>query len=81
MGDKWLIGSKAIVLYLRTVMDLSSDSQIAWQRVRRWKKYGLPIEKMPNGRPYLDERIFIDWWRRYKKKMAELGITHDGNSQ
>lgn len=38
-----------------------------WRTIRAWKKkYGLPIEYYPNGKPYLDEQKFVTWLEKKK---------------
>ncbi len=64
----WYIGRKAIIAFLGPFLDLSNDQVIAWNKVRRWKRrYGMPIEVQPNGKPYLDEAVFFTWWANFQK--------------
>lgn len=65
----WHIGRKAIIEYLRPYLDLPSTHEYAWRKILRWRqKYGLPIESQPNGKPYIDQIVFLEYWSRFQKK-------------
>ena len=69
MGLDWHIGRKAIIEYLRPYLDLPEDLKTAWQKVRRWRlRYGLPIESQPNGKPYVDQGVFLEYWSKFSKR-------------
>jgi len=71
-GATWHIGRKAIIEYLRPYLDLSEDQDIAWNKVRRWKRrYSLPVETQPNGKPYIDEAVFSLYWSRYLRALKK----------
>lgn len=62
-------GRKEIIAFLGPYLDLPPNPDSAWQKVTRWKKaYGLPIERKPNGTPFLDESVFRSYWIRFRKK-------------
>jgi hypothetical protein len=47
-----VVGTKAIVPFLRRFMDLNDDKAKAWRTIKDWKKkYGLPIHEEINGQP------------------------------
>ena len=72
MNATWHIGRKAIIEYLRPYLDLSEDQDIAWNKVRRWKRrYSLPVETQPNGKPYIDEAVFSLYWSRYLRALKK----------
>lgn len=70
--NSWHVGRKAIIEYLRPYLDLSEDQDIAWNKVRRWKRrYSLPVETQPNGKPYIDEAVFSLYWSRYLRALKK----------
>ena len=57
---------KAIIAYLKPLIDLSDNQKMARQKIRRWRiKYGLPVESQPNNSPYIDPATFEAWWNAY----------------
>lgn len=80
VGGKWHIGRKAIIAFLTPILDLSDDFDIAWRKVRRWKKgYCMPIELGPNRRPYIDEEVFESWWVTFchkRNRKSEILTPH-----
>ncbi len=63
MSGNWHVGRKAIIAYLRPYLNLSEDSEVAWNMIRRWRKhYELPIDTQPNGKPYVDPDVFSRYW-------------------
>ncbi len=77
MDGEWHIGRKAIIAFLRPYLDLPDKPENAWQKVCRWRdRYGLPIEYQPNGKPYLDQAVFFEYWRIFlKKQQAQYPMT------
>jgi hypothetical protein len=66
VSDKWHIGRKAIIKYLKPYLALSDDQYMAWKKVRRWRiNYGLPILSQPTNKPYIDAEEFETWWKEY----------------
>lgn len=66
---KWHIGRKAIIAYLRPYLDLPDSLEFAWRKILRWKqRYGLPVESQPNGKPYVDQAVFLLYWSRFQKR-------------
>lgn len=67
-GATWHIGRKAIIAFLGPYLDLVEDPVHAWVKIRRWKRrYALPIETQPNGKPYIDEGVFFLYWSKFRK--------------
>ncbi len=62
-------GRKEIIEFLGPYLDLPVNYESAWQKVSRWKRaYGLPIERKPNGTPFLDEAVFNAYWANFRKR-------------
>lgn len=75
LPDRWHVGQKGIVKYLKPYLDLPDNIKYAWRRVKRWHvRYNLPIEYQPNGVPYLDPDMFIAWWYRYLELQREQRV-------
>lgn len=69
VGSKWHIGRKGIIAYLTPFLDLSDDQATAWNKIRRWRRrYGLPVQLQPNGKPYVDEAVFEMYWKGFQRK-------------
>jgi hypothetical protein len=69
----WHIGRRAIIAYLRPFIGLSWDHEVAWHKIRRWKKrYYLPIDRQPNNKPYIDENTFELYWSRFQIRLREV---------
>lgn len=46
----------------------------AWNKVVRWrKKYRLPVESLPNGKPFVEESVFKYWFALYRVRIAKYG--------
>jgi phage terminase Nu1 subunit (DNA packaging protein) len=49
--DDLLRGRKEICAFLK----------VSWQTVRRWQRFGLPIRRLPNGKPLMLKHEVIQW--------------------
>jgi len=56
-----IVGTKAIVPFLRRFMDLNPDTAKAWRTIKDWKrKYNLPIHMELNRQPsVIPEEIML----------------------
>ena len=52
----WHVGRKAILAFMERQFGVTS-----WQTVRAWKKSGMPIHYLWNGKPYIIESEVIKW--------------------
>ncbi|HNY71664.1 MAG TPA: hypothetical protein PKH14_12835 [Syntrophorhabdus sp.] len=72
MFNIWHIGRKAIISFLQPYLDLPNKPEYAWQKIKRWRKrYALPIETQPNGKPYIDESVFFLYWCNFQKHIRK----------
>jgi predicted site-specific integrase-resolvase len=63
MGEApWLVGRKEICTYLR----------VSWQTIRRWKRYGLPIQERPGGRPAAISTELDLWLVKFTENRKEI---------
>lgn len=64
-----IVGRKAIIEYLKPLLGLSGDQDVAWRKVYRWRER-YAMEKLfhhaPNGRPYLLRGEVEEWLRVYE---------------
>ena len=59
-----VISRKGIVAYLKHKIDLSNNADIAWNKIRRWKKrynMGEIIHHLPSGQCYMLKSEFQEW--------------------
>ncbi len=65
MGEDDIVTSrKGIIEYLRPLIGLSQDYEIAWNKIRRWKKkYGMSkiIHYLPSGQCMMSKAEFMRW--------------------
>jgi hypothetical protein len=71
MSEDWVVGRKAIIEYLRVPLQLSIDSEIAWRKVRRWKRdYGMKelFHRTPGNSPYVIGSEVELWLKDFESK-------------
>ena len=75
MTDRLRNGRKEIIEYLRPYLDLPERQDMAWQKIRRWKRvkpgFALVIITMPTGKLQMDTNDFISWYEDYKREWRE----------
>lgn len=69
-----VVGRKGIIAYLKAKIDLSDNLEVAWRKVRRWKKrYKMHeiIHHLPSGQCYILKSEFQQW-------IIKAGVTREG---
>jgi hypothetical protein len=65
----WHVGRKEIIAYLQPFLKLPQNPAYAWQKVKRWRRRGFPIEILPNGKPFIDESVNVLFWIKFRERM------------
>jgi hypothetical protein len=83
--DDIVVSRKGIIAYLKPIIGLSEDQEIAWNKIRRWKKrYGMSkiIHYLPSGQCMISKAEFMKWIKMsdviaksVKEKALNKGIT------
>lgn len=69
-----VVSRKGIIAYLKLKIGLSDNMDIAWNKIRRWKKcYGMDeiIHHLPSGQCYMLKSEFQKW-------ITKTAITRPG---
>lgn len=70
-----IVGTKAIIPYLRSFMSLNPDPEKAWRTIKDWKKkYKLPIHKTMNSQPAIIPSEIVEFFALGREGLKE-GVT------
>jgi len=79
LSDDMIVGRKSIIEYLKTPLQLSTDQETAWKKIKRWKKsWGLSVcfHRLPNGSPYLISGEVEMWLMKFDEKQKKRAMKH-----